>query len=1119
LTTFNGSNGNDIYTGGADADQISGNGGSDTLSGGGGNDTIAGGGGADNLSGGDGDDQLFSHAIYTTSGYPYANGISYDVYTDVDTLIGGAGDDYIFAGYGDNVDGGTQGSFGNRLFISFQGASSGVDADFRPLQAGHSVTIGGGTITNIQNVGYLEGSNYDDTLAAIDTYYPSGAKVYGRGGNDYMVADYYAGWGDSGLWGGDGNDTIDATGAQYGPKVHGDAGDDLIRMRSGLGDIAYGDDGNDTIYAGGEAHGGAGNDLIVMQDTYYSGRVYGDGGNDVINAVVDGGYYSVGNTIAGGSGADTLNGGAAADRLASGDFAADYGTTLADDLGRDHDVLNGGGGDDTLAAGYGDDVDGGTGTDTLSLSLGGALSGVTIDLSGITGPGIFTGAGGAVQNVETLDHLTGSAYADTITVGTQASLLTIDAGGGDDKAIASGSSVEFHGESGNDTFVSGIAGDRFDGGDGFDTADYSQFGRGINVTLGAADGAEGTGPGGDALTRVEQILGTAFADTMTGSNQGDALVGNDGNDSLASNGGSDTLNGGSGNDTLDGGAGGDTMDGGSGDDRYYVDNSADRVIEAAGGGNDQVVTNAEWVLGTGQEIELVTIGGSGWWHLTGNELANTLVGNAGSNMLWGMDGNDTISGGDGNDIIDGGAGSDQMIGGAGDDFFYVNDAGDGVAEDANGGNDKVASTIDYTLGQNVENLALQGSDDLIGTGNALSNGIWGNDGNNNLRGGDGNDTIEGGGGNDRMEGDAGNDSYVVQNSGDQVIEAASGGNDSVPADVSWTLGAGQEVELLTAGLPGAYELTGNELANGIVGNDTANILHGMAGDDTLTGNGDDDVLDGGDGSDHLNGGIGHDVLSGGEGADVLIGGDGNDHVYGQSVTGGADGADSMSGGDGSDYLQGNAGNDTIDGGAGSDRINGGADNDLITGGIGRDIANGNRGDDTIDGGAGNDSLRGGQDNDRINGGDGGDTLSGDLGNDRLSGDNGDDLLDGGRGADTLTGGTGADTFNFDRFAGTSDSGTGGLIDELTDFAHAVDHIHLEFVPSAILTGSAASAAAAITAAEGLMGAHAGFQEVALMQVGGDTYLVSSGTGASDVAELAIKLDGVTAGTLTTADFV
>ena len=51
--------------------------------------------------------------------------------TEVDTLNGGAGDDIIFAGYGDNVDGGDQESYGDKLFISFQAATTGIVFDFK----------------------------------------------------------------------------------------------------------------------------------------------------------------------------------------------------------------------------------------------------------------------------------------------------------------------------------------------------------------------------------------------------------------------------------------------------------------------------------------------------------------------------------------------------------------------------------------------------------------------------------------------------------------------------------------------------------------------------------------------------------------------------------------------------------------------------------------------------------------------------------------------------------------------------------------------------------------------------------------------------------------------------
>ena len=685
MASFNGSGGDDIYTGGADPDSIAGNGGNDTLSGNGGNDTIAGGNGADNLSGGDGDDQLFSEGFFPDFEWSSSNGVSKDIHTEVDTLTGGAGDDYIFAGDGDMVDGGTHGSFGDRLFISFQGASHGVNADFRPLQSGGSVTIDGGTITNIQNVGYLEGSNYDDTLAAIDTYYPSGAQVYGRGGNDYIIADYYSGWPGSGLWGGDGNDTIDATSAGYGPTAHGDAGDDLIRMNSGLG-VAYGDDGNDTIYTGGEAHGGAGDDHIVLQDTYYTGIVTGDDGNDTIEGVAAGNPNNYGNTIAGGAGADVITGGAHADLLVSGSFVA--GTlTPSEDTGLEHDRLSAGAGDDKLSIGYGDDADGGDGNDTLGLSLVGATSGVTIDVSHITGATPFSFAGGTIQNVETLDHITGSAFGDTITVGTQSSLLTIYAGSGGDMAVAGGSSVDFRGEAGNDTFVSGIAGDRFDGGAGFDTADYRQYASGILVTLGATASAEGTGPGGDVLLGVEQVLASAFADTIAGSNAGDVLVGNDGHDSVTGNGGNDTLDGGDGNDTLDGGADHDYLSGGKGAD-----------VVTGGAGNDHLFGNAPTATAGAVDTGDNLSGGDGLDYLQGNAGNDTLDGGAGA---------DRIQGGADNDLVHGGAGSDSVNGNLGDDTVSGDDGSDTLR--GGQGNDSIDGGADNDI-----ILGDKGTDTLTG---------------------------------------------------------------------------------------------------------------------------------------------------------------------------------------------------------------------------------------------------------------------------------------------------------------------------------------------------------------------------------------------------------------------
>jgi hypothetical protein len=88
-----------------------------------------------------------------------------------------------------------------------------------------------------------------------------------------------------------------------------------------------------------------------------------------------------------------------------------------------------------------------------------------------------------------------------------------------------------------------------------------------------------------------------------------------------------------------------------------------------------------------------------------------------------------------------------MTGGAGNDTYGVDTAGDTVTEASNAGTDGVLSSIAYTLGTNVENLALAANaGNINGTGNTLNNLIVGNNGDNILDGGAGADALTGGGG-------------------------------------------------------------------------------------------------------------------------------------------------------------------------------------------------------------------------------------------------------------------------------------------------------------------------------------------------------------------------------------
>src|SRR5262245_55196552 len=186
--------------------------------------------------------------------------------------------------------------------------------------------------------------------------------------------------------------------------------------------------------------------------------------------------------------------------------------------------------------------------------------------------------------------------------------------------------------------------------------------------------------------------------------------------------------------------------------------------------------------------------------------------------------NNLIQGNSGNNLLDGDAGADVMIGGAGNDVYFVDNAGDGVIENPNEGNDTVFSIAHLRLTANVENLVLQGNADLQGYGNSLSNVIQGNAGNN---------ILDGDAGADMMIGGAGNDAYFVDNAGDVVIENANEGNDVVFSTAHFQLP--ENVEALV--LQGNADLQGygNSGANALFGNSGSNLLDGRAGADTMSG--------------------------------------------------------------------------------------------------------------------------------------------------------------------------------------------------------------------------------------------------------------------------------------------
>ncbi|MFC5462307.1 peroxidase family protein [Massilia niabensis] len=272
----------------------------------------------------------------------------------------------------------------------------------------------------------------------------------------------------------------------------------------------------------------------------------------------------------------------------------------------------------------------------------------------------------------------------------------------------------------------------------------------------------------------------------------------------------------------------------------------------------------------------------------------------------------------------------------------------------------VASFVDATgVNRAIPSAATKGVGDQV-IGGTLADTLGGTIFDDELIGLGGDDVLNGGLGADVLTGGTGNDTYMVDDLGDVITEAAGAGTDTVQTTLaSRTLA--DNLERLTFAGTGDFTGTGNALAN------------------TITG---------GNGNDTLDGGLGSDTLVGGLGNDTYIVGESGDRVTELATQG----------------------QDTVRTGLGSHALALNVE-DLVYTGTTNFIGTGNAVSNTITGGIGNDVLDGGSGgNDRLFGGEGNDTLRGQAGDDLLEGGLGDDTLDGGSGIDTMRGGSGDDTY-------------------------------------------------------------------------------------------------------------
>lgn len=364
--------------------------------------------------------------------------------------------------------------------------------------------------------------------------------------------------------------------------------------------------------------------------------------------------------------------------------------------------------------------------------------------------------------------------------------------GNDDLTGSSGADI-LHGYGGNDVVIATLGNDQVDGGSGVDTLSYLGQPSRVEVDLGTGVGRVYR-PGGydtQALTGIEDLIGSNGNDLLAGDGNANKIQGRSGNDTLSGRGGDDRLYGDDGNDGLFGGDGSDLLFGGTGNDWMFGE-----------AGNDGL------------------IGGHGDDTMHGGNAQDTLEGGAGTDTLYGDAGDDLLVGGAGNDLVDGGAGVDTVS--------YVGHS-NGMRIDLVTG--KAIGDGEQDTLANIEKVDGSDHGDLI-RGNDQTLAIFGAGGNDYIYSGRHGQQLAGGDGRDTV-------SYL-DHTGGRLVDLAAGTSSIGDTLVSFENLHGSNLGDTLRGSSVANEL------KGYVGND---VLEGRGGNDTLVGGRGVDTLWGGTGAD------------------------------------------------------------------------------------------------------------------------------------------------------------------------------------------------------------------------------------------------------------------------------
>ncbi|MBC6438765.1 MAG: hypothetical protein GDA52_11725 [Rhodobacteraceae bacterium] len=499
-----------------------------------------------------------------------------------------------------------------------------------------------------------------------------------------------------------GNDSLNGMGGN--DVLNGGAGDDTLMGDIGA-DLLNGDAGNDVLNGGGNGNttpdtlnGGAGDDTLIGgsgPDLLNGGGgndVFGSGDNDPMDGFTD--------TLDGGSGRDRVD----YSNISVQGIAVDLATGTADDhlgfsgimdilrnieevIGSSNtDTLSGDDGGNLFRGGAGADIlDGWDGRDWADYT--GSDAGVTVNLGATKdSDGFVTASGGHAEGdkLKNMEHLIGSAHGDNLT-----------------------------GDGGNNILRGAAGADTLDGGGGNDRLDYSTSDAGVTVNLGGTPNSDGfvTASGGhaegDMIRNFENIRGSAFADTLFGTEAKNVFIG------------------GAGADTIDGfGNRRDTINYKHSDAGVQVDlrtTKKDPVTKATLTDTSRVDENG-YITARGGHAEGDKLKGIG--NIIGSDFDDVLKGHRRTDDA------------NGNNVFRGGGGADMIYGRGGRDMVDYRDSKEGVT----------VSLVDGTVnsGGTAEGDVLYSIERVRGSKHA--DVLIGDVGNNRIRGEGGADTMTGGGG-------------------------------------------------------------------------------------------------------------------------------------------------------------------------------------------------------------------------------------------------------------------------------------------------------------------------------------------------------------------------------------